>query len=114
MIPQLIDVSDYDLTKKGLFISYDYQGLEKHLVADPMQSADLLQRADMIDDFKTCDGELVVKITFDYFDKERTTWLEWNEFVVYSTLSKRQAIDLVATHEKTMTAKQIFTIKKAI
>jgi hypothetical protein len=110
-IQQKIKLIDYELTRQGFNADYEFEGKEKHLLCDPLQTAQLLQTIEWIEDIKTCDGELMLKISFDYMEKERTIWLDWNEYVIYSTISQLQALMLVATHEKEMRYKQIYDFK---
>jgi hypothetical protein len=110
-IQQKIKLIDYELTRQGFNADYEFEGKEKHLLCDPLQTAQLLQTIEWIEDIKTCDGELMLKISFDYMEKERTIWLDWNEYVIYSTISQFQALMLVATHEKEARCKQIYDFK---
>jgi hypothetical protein len=101
--PMMILVKEYDLDKEGLYISYTAKGEDHTIEATPLEAAQLLLDAKLIQDYNSYAGILYlsplgIETTPDecgnpldrYFNPEWT----WNEFVSMFNFSITDAMML--------------------
>lgn len=91
-----ITLYDYDLSRSGLHISYN----DTHIDLDAQQTCELFLQCGLISDYKIYDGDIVVWFRFeDESGEVRTTYLEYPDYVMFTTLTESVAKVLVTKYE---------------
>lgn len=85
-------ILDHTFSQSGLHIVIEnYPDIE----LNPEQTCEVLKMAGLIKNYKIYDGIAVVKFEYeDVFEEIRTTWLEWDEFVIFFEVDKEMVREL--------------------
>jgi hypothetical protein len=99
LLPQITVVS-YFIGPTGITIDYYYQGNEYTLLADPEQAADLLMRADVIEDYHVTDDHVQVKVELSNpIGYNSHAWAVYENWVLHFDLYQSLALELCAMCE---------------
>lgn len=96
-IKKNLRVFEFWLHKNGLEIHYGFNGAEQTLTANPEQSADLMKKIGLIEDYCGSGDEVAVEVEFENEDKVQ---LYWPDFVSMFTFSQSDAIECAVLVER--------------
>jgi hypothetical protein len=99
-IKKCLTIKDFWLNKTGLELLYDFKGVEYYKEFNPWQTAHLLRRADLIDEYWQSSpglrrGPKEIQIAFSYargHEDETIETLPFEEFVAETRFSQYDAL----------------------
>lgn len=117
---KVVKVLFFELTKKGIVIDYVYNGIERTINANPVESARILKEAGLINNWEVNKAKLHLSWEEEYNTTDqngyhqqqcKTVYGLWEQFVLETSFGQYDALCIAANHLKTMLTKM--AVKKA-
>jgi hypothetical protein len=94
-------VIEFNLTKEGIEIFYNFNGQPRVIEFNPLDSAIALRELNInIEEVEVVDGVVMVQVTDeDINGNERTAYIQWEQFAEDYAFTQYYAILVAAQHE---------------